>query len=61
MLQRMLPFVEDLERIINPSGRSNVVDGGWGGWRCQPPIKQEERVNNLANQGILEESTNWTG
>jgi hypothetical protein len=29
MLQRMLPFVVDLERIINPSGRSNVKDGGW--------------------------------
>ena len=60
MLPRMLPFVVDLERIIKPSGRSNVKDGGWGSWRCQPPVKQEERVNNLANQGILEENTKWT-
>jgi hypothetical protein len=30
MLQRMLPFVVDLERITNPSGRSNVKDRGLG-------------------------------
>jgi hypothetical protein len=59
MLQRMLPFVVDLERIINPFERSNVKHGGWGGWRCQPPVKQEEQVT-LRNQGILEENTKWT-
>ena len=30
MLQRMLPFAVDLERIIIPSGGSNVKDGGAG-------------------------------